>query len=88
MLCCNLKSGLKFLFNSCTTFFFFFLFQISRVIKHFSKILSSVGHKTRTQDLIFCVFIEQEEHNLLKSKTEKTHSPQNKIAFFCLVIHA
>lgn len=70
MLLCNLKSGLKLLFNSC--------------IKHFSKISSSVGHKTSTQDLIFCVFIEQEEHNFLKSKTEKTHSPQNNIA----VIHA
>lgn len=62
----------------------FFLFQMSEGIKHFSKISSSVGHKTSTQDLIFCVFIEQEEHNFLKSKTEKTHSPQNNIA----VIHA
>lgn len=49
----NLKCVLKFPFNYCTTLFivmFWFFF--------FSKIKSSVGHKTRTQDLIFWLFIE------------------------------
>lgn len=52
LLCCNLKSGLKQLHK------IIFFPRISEVIK--PKILSSVGHNTSTQYLIFSVFIEQE----------------------------